>query len=214
MSQPTASSSSSTRREFLGRSGRWMRDGMLLGIGVGLGSQWGPLATFWGAASAVAQSGDVAEGPEARLKKLGIVLPAPPKPVAVYIPAVRVGNMVYASGHGPNREDGTSIQGKVGKDLTLEQGYDAARLVGINLLSSVRNTLGSLDKVVRLVKVLGLVNCTPEFAQQPKVVNGFSELMVQVFGEQAGKGARSAVGTSALPNNIAVEVEAIFEVRG
>ena len=99
-------------------------------------------------------------------------------------------------------------------DLTLEQGKEAARIVGLNVLSSVRNTLGSLDKVVRLVKVLGMVNCTPDFTQQPQVINGFSELMVQVFGEKAGKGARSAVGMNALPNNIAVEIEAIFEVRG
>jgi enamine deaminase RidA (YjgF/YER057c/UK114 family) len=121
--------------------------------------------------------------------------------------------MLYASGHGPRQSDGTLIQGKVGRELSLEQGYAAARLVGLNVLSSVRSTLGSLDPVVRLVKVLGMVNCTPEFTQHPQVINGFSELMVEVFGEQAGKGARSAVGMSSLPSDIAVEIEAIFEVR-
>ena len=105
------------------------------------------------------------------------------------------------------------IQGKVGSDLSLEQGYAAARVVGLNVLSTVRSTLGSLDKVVRLVKVLGMVNCTSEFAQQPQVINGFSELVVEVFGEQSGKGARSAVGMGSLPSNIPVEIEAIFQVR-
>ena len=124
------------------------------------------------------------------------------------------GNTLYASGHGPRRLDGTSVQGKIGRDLTFEQSCDAAWIVGLNLLSSVRNTLGSLDQVVRLVKVLGMVNCTPDFTQQPQVINGFSGLMVQVFSEKAGKGARSAVGMGALPSNIAVEIEAIFEVRG
>jgi enamine deaminase RidA (YjgF/YER057c/UK114 family) len=105
------------------------------------------------------------------------------------------------------------IEGKVGSDLTLEQGYEAARVTGLGVLSTVRATLGSLDQVARLVKVLGMVNCTPEFTQHPQVINGFSELMVQVFGEQLGKGARSAVGMGSLPGNIAVEVEAIFELR-
>ena len=152
-------------------------------------------------------------GAEQRLRKLGIELPPPPKPVAVYVPAVRSGNTLYASGHGPRKPDGKSITGKVGADLTLEQGYAAARQVGLNVLSSVRATLGSLDQVVRLVKVLGMVNCTPDFTKQPQVINGFSELMVEVFGEKNGKGARSAVGMGSLPSNIAVEIEAIFEVR-
>ncbi len=188
-----------------------IRQGVLIGIGLCAGASltdefdngWMPLANGQSPSS----------GAEKRLKELGIVLPQPPKPVAVYEPAVRVGNVLYTSGHGPNRPDGSSVQGKVGRELTREQGYDAAKLVGMNILSTVRNTLGSLDKVVRLVKVLGLVNCTDDFAHQPQVINGFSELMVQVFGEMAGKGARSAVGTNSLPNNIAVEIEAIFEVR-
>ena len=129
------------------------------------------------------------------------------------MPAVRVGNTLYASGHGPRAADGKLVQGKVGGELTLEQGYAAARLVGLNMLASVRDTLESLDKVVRLVKVLGMVNCTPEFTKQPQVINGFSELMVQVFGERNGKAARSAVGMASLPGNIPVEIEAIFEVR-
>ena len=152
-------------------------------------------------------------GAEQRLLQLGIKLPAPPSPVAVYVPAVRAGEMLYASGHGPLREDGTPIVGKVGGELTLDEGYEAARRVGISMLSTVRNTLGSLDRVARLVKVLGMVNCTPEFTQQPQVINGFSELMVEVFGQQAGKGARSAVGMASLPGNIAVEIDAIFQVQ-
>jgi len=150
---------------------------------------------------------------ERRLRELGIELPPAPKPVAVYVPAVRVGNTLYASGHGPRQADGKLVRGKVGGELTLKQGYDAARLVGLNVLSTVRDNLGSLDKVVRLVKVLGMVNCTADFTEQPQVINGFSELMVEVFGETAGKGARSAVGVGSLPSNIPVEIEAIFEVR-
>jgi enamine deaminase RidA (YjgF/YER057c/UK114 family) len=145
------------------------------------------------------------------LRELGIELPPPPQPVAVYVPVVRTGNLVFTSGHGPSHPDGSRVEGKVGHDLTVEQGHAAARLVGLNVLSSVRNALGSLDQVARLVKVLGMVNCPPNFTQQPQVINGFSELMVQVFGETAGKGARSAVGMSSLPGNIAVEIEAVFE---
>ena len=182
-------------------------------MGIGLCAGASLTHEFQCAWMPVAMGQGPSAGAEKRLQELGIVLPQPPKPVAVYVPAVKVGNLLFTSGHGPNRPDGSSVTGKVGRDLMREQGYDAARLVGLNVLSTVRNTLGSLDKVVRLVKVLGLVNCTDEFAQQPQVINGFSELMVQVFGETAGKGARSAVGTNSLPNNIAVEIEAIFEVR-
>jgi enamine deaminase RidA (YjgF/YER057c/UK114 family) len=160
-----------------------------------------------------ADAGMLASGAEARLKALGIELPPAPKPVAVYVPAVRVGNLLFVSGTGPSQPDGTQIRGKVGGDLSLADGYAAARIVGLNTLKIVQSTLGSLDGVVRLVKVLGMVNCTPTFADQPKVINGFSELMVQVFGEENGKGARSAVGMGSLPNNIAVEIESIFEVR-
>ena len=152
--------------------------------------------------------------PESRLQELDLVLPPVPKPMAKYKPAVRVGNILYLSGHGPARIDANSpVHGKVGSDLTLEQGQESARLVGLNILSTIRTTLGSLDKVKRLVKTLGLVNAAPSFLQHPQVVNGFSELMAQIFGEDAGVGARSAVGVASLPGNIAVEIECILEVE-
>ncbi len=192
------------RREFL-------RDALLVATGVTTGtvlsSDW-----FRESAGALAAQNDVPK-PEDRLRELGIALPPVPTPVAVYVPAVLSGNMLYTSGTGPRQEDGTYLSGKVGKDLTVEEGFAAARLVGLNVLSSIRNTLGSLDRVVRLVKVLGMVNCTEEFTKQPQVINGFSELMVDVFGEQNGKAARSAVGMNALPSNIPVEIEAIFQVQ-
>ena len=149
---------------------------------------------------------------EARIKELKLQLPPPPKPVAKYKPAVQSGNMLYVSGHGPLRADGTMVAGKVGTDLTPEQAKDAAKLVGLAILSSARNTLGSLDKIKRLIKTLGMVNGTPDFTKQPMVIDGFSELMADVFGEDAGVGARSAVGMGSLPGNIPVEFECIFEV--
>jgi enamine deaminase RidA (YjgF/YER057c/UK114 family) len=150
--------------------------------------------------------------PETRIQELHLTLPEPPKPVAKYKTAVLVGNMLYVSGHGPTKTDGKSIEGKVGSELTPQQGKDAARNVGLAILSTVRHTLGSLDKVKRLVKTLGMVNSTPDFRGQPTVINGFSELMAEVFGEDAGVGARSAVGMGSLPGNIPVEIECIFEV--
>ena len=151
--------------------------------------------------------------PETRVQELHLILPAAPKPVAKYKTAVLVGNMLYVSGHGPLKEDKTMITGRVGADLTLEQGKAAARQVGLAILATTRATLGSLDKVKRLVKTLGLVQCTNEFRDQPQVINGFSELMAEVFGDDDGVGARSAIGTNALPSNIAVEIECIFEVE-
>jgi enamine deaminase RidA (YjgF/YER057c/UK114 family) len=151
--------------------------------------------------------------PEARLKELNLTLPPPGRPMARYKMAVRVGNMLYVSGHGPARVEGTPISGRLGADLKTKQGKLTARAVGIAILSTVRDQLGSLDRVVRLVKTLGMVNCTPEFTEQPQVINGFSELMADVFGEDAGVGARSAVGMGGLPNNLAVEIECIFEVK-
>nr|BAL53676.1 translation initiation inhibitor [uncultured Planctomycetota bacterium] len=152
--------------------------------------------------------------PEKRLQELHLTLPPAPKPVAVYKPAILVGNLLYVSGHGPLTPEGKiGICGKVGADLTLEQGYQAARQVGLAILATVRQTLGSLDKVKRLVKTLGMVNAAPDFRDHPKVINGFSELMAEVFGPEAGIGARSAVGMGSLPNNIAVEIECIFEVQ-
>jgi enamine deaminase RidA (YjgF/YER057c/UK114 family) len=153
-------------------------------------------------------------GAEQRLKDLGIELPPAPRPVGNYVGGVRVGDLLFMSGLGPRRGDGSSITGKLGAGLTVEQGYDAARVVGLNMLANVRAVLGSLDRVQRVVKVLGMVNCTPEFAEMPKVINGFSDLFVEVFGEERGRGARSAVGMAALPGQIAVEVEMVLEVSG
>jgi enamine deaminase RidA (YjgF/YER057c/UK114 family) len=156
----------------------------------------------------------MATSPEARLKELNITLPPPGKPVAKYKMAVRVGNMLYVSGHGPSKlTDKTPVTGRCGADLTVEQGKECARAVGMNILATVRDQLGSLDRVKRLVKTLGMVNSSPDFGQQPAVINGFSELMADVFGEDAGVGARSAVGMGALPGNIGVEIECIFEVE-
>ena len=151
--------------------------------------------------------------PEKRVQELHLTLPPAPKPVAVYKTAVRQGNVLYVSGHGPLKADKTMITGRVGQDLTLDQGKDAARQVGLAILATVREAIGSLDKVKRLVKTFGMVNCTADFADQPKVINGFSELMKDVFGEDAGVGARSAVSAHTLPGGIAVEVECIFEVE-
>ncbi len=149
---------------------------------------------------------------EANLKKLGITLPKPSSPVANYVNAVRTGNLIFLAGKGPLKDDGQYITGKVGKDLSVQQGYEAARLVGINQLAALKAEIGDLNKVKRIVKVLGMVNCTDDFANQPEVVNGFSDLMVAVFGDR-GKHARSAVGMASLPRNIAVEVELIVEVE-
>ena len=155
-------------------------------------------------------SGQSPVSAEARIKERHIVLPAPPKPAGNYVEWVRVGNLLYLAGHGPGQE--WIGKGKVGKDLTLEQGYQAARSVGLNALATARDALGSLDKVKRVVKVLGMVNSGPGFVDQPKVVNGFSDLMTEVFGDVNGKAARSAVAMPELPFNIPVEVEMILEV--
>ena len=151
--------------------------------------------------------------PEDKLTELKLELPAVPKPQGVYKPIVFVGNLIYVSGHGPLQNDKTLIQGRIGADLDLEGGRRAARQVGLAMLATLREYLGSLNRVRRLVKTLGLVNCTADFHQQPAVINGFSELMAEVFGPENGIGARSAVGAPALPNNMAVEVEAIFEIE-
>ena len=153
-----------------------------------------------------------AQDAEANLKEKGIVLTPPSKPIANYVNAVRVGNLLFLAGKGPSKPDGSYIIGKVGKDLTIEQGYAAARLTAINHLAVIKAELGSLNKVKRIVKVLGMVNCTEDFKDQPKVINGYSDLMVEIFGEK-GKHARSAVGMYALPIGMAVEVEVIVEVE-
>jgi enamine deaminase RidA (YjgF/YER057c/UK114 family) len=153
----------------------------------------------------------LAQDVEKKLKEQGIELLKPTAPVATYVKAVRVGNLIFLAGHGPVKPDGTYITGKVGKDFTLEQGYAAARQTAIALLSSLKEEIGDLNKVKRVVKVFGMVNCTENFTDQHKVINGFSDLIVNVFGEK-GKHARSAVGMISLPLNIAVEVEMIVEV--
>lgn len=150
---------------------------------------------------------------EKKIIQLGLELPPAPKAIGVYKPAVVIGNLCYTSGHGPLKPDGTLITGCVGRDLDQQAGYQAARQTGLALLATLRATLGSLDRVVRLVKLLGMVWCTPEFNQHPAVINGCSELFRDVFGDDAGVGARSAVGMNSLPVNMAVEVEAIFEIR-
>lgn len=150
---------------------------------------------------------------EARLAELGIELPDTPAPVANYVPGARTGDLLYLSGIGPaNRADGTSPVGKVGRDLTAEEGYEAARLTGINIISRMKGELGDLDKVKRVVKMLGMVNSDPAFNRQPAVINGCSDLLVEVFGDK-GRHARSAVGLAALPNDIPVEIEVIVEVE-
>ncbi len=154
----------------------------------------------------------MASSPEKRIQELHLTLPPAPEPVAVYKTAVKHGNLLFVSGHGPLKADKTQITGRVGKDLTMEQGKEAAKQVGLAILATVKKTLGSLDKVKRLIKTYGMVNCTDDFVDQPKVINGFSELMKEVFGED-GVGARSAVGHNSLPSNIAVEIECIFEVE-
>jgi enamine deaminase RidA (YjgF/YER057c/UK114 family) len=152
-------------------------------------------------------------GADARIRELGITLPQPAKPVGNYIPGVRVGNFLFLSGHGPVRVDGQpTARGKVGRDLSTDEAYKVAREVGINLLGSARVILGSLDRVKRIVKVLGMVNSADGFGEQPKVINGFSDLMVEVFGE-SGRHARSAVGMAELPMGIPVEIEMILEVE-
>ena len=153
---------------------------------------------------------------EQKLEALGLSLPPIPQPLANYVPLVRTGNLLFVSGHGPGVvEDGklSFIQGKLGKDLDVDQGYDAARQVMLNILQSMKQELGDLDKVQRVVKLLGFVNCTPDFPDQPKVINGASDLLVELFGER-GRHARSAVGMQQLPFGIAVEIEMVVAVEG
>ena len=191
--------SSLDRRKFLSR-------GAIVAAGAAatsLGSLANPVVAAEGATS-----------PEERVRRLGIKLRTPTQPTAPFALAVRVDNMLYLSGHGPRKPDGTSfVEGQVGKVLTVEEAKAAARLTAIDMLSSMRAELGSLDRVVRLVKTTGMVNSGAGFKEHPQVINGFSELMINVFGPKMGKGARSAVGMSGLPFDIAVEIEAIFQVR-
>lgn len=149
--------------------------------------------------------------PELRLKEMGIILPVPPTPVANYVNGVRSGNLIFLAGKGPRYGDGTEITGKLGAGITIEKGYEGAYLAGINQLAVLKDMLGNLNRVTRIVKVLGFVNSDPAFIDQPKVLNGFSDLMGKVFGEK-GKHARAAVGVATLPRGQAVEVELIVEV--
>jgi enamine deaminase RidA (YjgF/YER057c/UK114 family) len=149
---------------------------------------------------------------EARLEKLGLQLPPPPQPAGVYKPLLVSGDLAYASGHGPLKPDGSLVVGRVGQDLDLAAGKAAARLAGLAILASLRQVLGSLDRVEQVVKILGMVNCTPDFREHPQVINGCSELFAEIWGPDQGVGARSAVGMASLPSNIAVEIEAIFRL--
>jgi enamine deaminase RidA (YjgF/YER057c/UK114 family) len=153
-----------------------------------------------------------AQDVETKLKSINIELPTISKPLANYVHVVRSGNLLFLAGKGPSKPDGTYITGKVGKDLTIEQGRDAARLTAINQVAVLKAELGNLNKIKRIVKVLGMVNCEADFKDHPKVINGFSDLLVEVFGEK-GKHARSAVGMCSLPNNMAVEIELIVEIE-
>jgi enamine deaminase RidA (YjgF/YER057c/UK114 family) len=150
--------------------------------------------------------------PEARLAEMGITLPVAPSPVANYVNGVRTGNLIFLAGKGPRRPDGSEVTGKLGMDVTIEEGYEAARLTAINQLAVLKEMLGNLDQVVRIVKVLGMVNSDPAFVDQPAVINGYSDLMVAVFGER-GRHARAAVGMASLPRGQAVEIEMVVEVR-
>lgn len=149
---------------------------------------------------------------EQTARALALELPPPPAPAGNYIGGVQVGNLLFLSGCAPRRSDGVYITGKVGDDLTVEQGYQAARVAGLSMLSNIRSVVGSLDRVKRVVKVLGMVNAAPDFSQHPKVIDGFSDLMVEVFGEN-GRGGRAAVGMGSLTGQNVVEIEMIVELH-
>lgn len=177
------------------------------------------LRTALGAAALllIAASGTSAQeggayDPEARLREMGITLPEPPSPVANYVNGVRTGNLIFLAGKGPRRADGTEVRGKLGAGVSIEEGYEAARLTAINQLAVLKAMLGDLNRVVRVVKVLGMVNSDPDFVDQPAVINGFSDLIVEVFGDR-GRHARAAVGMASLPRGQAVEIELVVEVR-
>ena len=148
-----------------------------------------------------------------RFNKLGLTLPPAPKPMGVYKPFLQVGNLVYVSGHVTVREDGTLIKGRIGQDLTEDAGKSAAQQVGLAILATLKANLGSLDRIKRVIKVLGMVNCVPEFEKQPFIINGCSELFAKVWGDDNGVGVRSSVGMGSLPDNIPVEIEAVFELE-
>ena len=190
------------RRRFLGS----------LGLVAG-GAAGGFLFASGPASRSIAQD-KPAHSAEEQLRALKLELPVIPKATgSLIVPCVRAGDLLFVSGHTPAGADGKAVVGKLGHDMDVKQGQEAARLVALRVLSVVRAELGSLDRVVRVVKTLGMVNCTPDFTQTPQVVNGFSELLAQVFGDAAGKGARSAVGMVSLPGGVPVEVEVILQVK-
>jgi enamine deaminase RidA (YjgF/YER057c/UK114 family) len=194
---------SENRRRFLARCG-WLASGATVGFAVRPGVDLA--APAWSQEKAISTA-------EARLRELGIELPASAPPTSTYVPAVRVGDLLFVAGHGPNYAGVEPLVGKVGKEFDLAHGQAAARRVGLRILSTVREAVGSLDNVVRVVKTLGMVNATPEFTQHSQVINAASDLMVEVFGPEAGKGARSAVGMASLPTGMPVEIEMVFQVR-
>ena len=193
----------------------WDRRRFLGSVGLVAGGAAGGFLLASGPVSrSQAQDKPPAHNAEEQLKILKLELSAIPKSTgSLIVPCVRAGDMLYVSGHTPVGADGKSVVGRLGKDMDVKQGQEAARLVALRVLSVVRTELGSLDRVVRVVKTLGMVNCTPEFTQTPQVINGFSELLAQVFGDAAGKGARSAVGMVSLPGGVPVEVEVILQVK-
>ena len=191
-----------------GNDRRTFLSGTLLGVGALSGSALAGAARSAEAAIAAVTGGSNAEQ---RLRELGIRLPEVDMQQSAIVPAVEVGNLLFVSGHGPRGEDGNYIIGKVGAELTAEQGTAAARACAMTMMAALRMQLGSLDRITRVVKALGMVNSAPTFTGQPAVVNGFSNAWIELLGDR-GRGARSAVGVASLPQNWAVEVEAIFEI--
>jgi enamine deaminase RidA (YjgF/YER057c/UK114 family) len=186
----------------------------LIVVGVGIWNLSSTVERIGAEKTAAAQpvpANTGATDPEAKLKELGITLPTPGAPIANYVNAVQTGNLLFLAGKGPLQQDGKDVVGRLGKDMTVEQGYQAARSVAIAHLAVLKKELGDLKRVTRIVKVLGMVNSDPAFTQQPAVINGYSDLMVAVFGDK-GKHARSAVGMATLPAGIPVEVEVIVEI--
>lgn len=196
-----------------GKFGKLVKLAMVGLLGAALVFLGGGLLENQARAATAAETAAQAFDPEARLAELGIELYEPPPPVANYVKAVQTGNLVFLAGHGPTKLDGSGyLTGQVGTDLTIEEGYAAARLVGIALLSSLKAEIGDLSRVKRIVRVFGMVNAPAGFTQQPEVINGASDLLVEVFGER-GKHARAAVGMGSLPRNIAVEIEMVVEIE-
>ena len=189
---------------------RLVQTGGALAIGLVAGVV---LNAWWANSPPAGAQVPPAGGPEERLRQFKIKLPAVSKPTNTLVNAVRIGDMLYVSGTGPGKLDDEALIGQLGKDYDMAKGRIAARQVGLQVLAVVKAELGSLDKVQRLVKTFGMVNAAADFKEHPQVINGFSDLMVEVFGAEAGKGARSAVGMASLPNRIPVEIEAIFQVR-